>query len=83
MNTSQASDEEMCRIIAGAIPKKAAKGGVRPDMSLRGDLGVDSLALMSIVFVLEEKTGIDAFGRVDAFVAAESVADVIAIVRRG
>ncbi|WP_328719028.1 acyl carrier protein [Streptomyces sp. NBC_00247] len=83
MNTSQASDEEICGIIASVITKKAAKGGVRPGMSLRGDLGIDSLALMSIVFVLEEKTGIDAFARVDAFVAAETVSDIIDIVRKG
>lgn len=83
MNTSQVSDEEICQIIASVIPKKATKGGIRPDMSLRGDLGVDSLALMSIVFVLEEKTGIDAFGQVDRFVAAEFVSDIIDIVRQG
>ncbi|WP_369171282.1 acyl carrier protein [Streptomyces sp. R28] len=77
------SDEEICTIIASVIPKKAAKGGIRPDMSLRGDLGVDSLALMSIVFVLEENTGIDAFGQVDRFVAAEFVSDIIDIVRQG
>ncbi|MFE5868463.1 acyl carrier protein [Streptomyces roseifaciens] len=76
------SDDEICRIIASAIAQKAAKKGVSPEMSLRGDLGVDSLTLVSIVFVLEEKTGIDAFGRVEEFVRAESVADIIKVVRQ-
>ncbi|WP_162890134.1 acyl carrier protein [Streptomyces olivoreticuli] len=76
------SDDEICRIIASTIAQKAAKKGVSPEMSLRGDLGVDSLTLMSIVFVLEEKTGIDVFGRVEEFVRAESVADIIKVVRQ-
>ncbi|WP_058041424.1 acyl carrier protein [Streptomyces roseifaciens] len=76
------SDDEICRIIASAIAQKAAKKGVSPEMSLRGDLGVDSLTLVSIVFVLGEKTGIDAFGRVEEFVRAESVADIIKVVRQ-
>ncbi|MEU5427073.1 acyl carrier protein [Streptomyces olivoreticuli] len=82
MNKGHVSDDEICRIIASAIAQKAAKKGVSPEMSLRGDLGVDSLTLMSIVFVLEEKTGIDVFGRVEEFVRAESVADIIKVVRQ-
>ncbi|WP_069768144.1 MULTISPECIES: acyl carrier protein [unclassified Streptomyces] len=81
MNKGHVSDDEICRLIASVLAKKAAKNGVSPEMSLRADLGVDSLTLMSMVFVLEEKTGIDAFGRVEQFVGAESVADIIKIVR--
>ncbi|WP_255950803.1 acyl carrier protein [Streptomyces odontomachi] len=75
------TDDDICQIIGSVIPKKAAKAGITPAMSLRADLGIDSLALMSIVFVLEEKIGIDAFGKVDQFVGAERVSDIIKIVR--
>lgn len=82
MNREHVSDDDICRIIAGALPKQSARNGISPDMSLRGDLGIDSLGLMSIVFVLEEQAGIDAFSRVEEFVGAESVSDLIAIVRK-
>ncbi|MCT9008491.1 acyl carrier protein [Streptomyces sp. NPDC054766] len=76
------SDDEICRLIASVISKAAAKKGVTPEKSLRGDLGIDSLGLMSIVFVLEEKAGIDAFSQVERFVGAEFVSDIIKIVRQ-
>lgn len=82
MNKGPVTDDDICRIIGSVIPKAAAKAGITPSMSLRADLGIDSLALMSIVFVLEEKIGIDAFGKVDQFVGAERVSDIIKIVRQ-
>lgn len=77
MKASAVSDEAICRVVATAC----AKSKVTPDMSLRADLGIDSLGLMSVVFLLEEKTGIDAFSSVQHFISAEYVSDVIKIVR--
>jgi acyl carrier protein len=71
------TDEAICRIIATAC----ARSGVTSEMSLRGDLGIDSLGLMSVVFLLEEKAGIDAFSNVQNFISAEYVSDIIKIVR--
>jgi acyl carrier protein len=81
MSSAQITDEAVCEIIASVLPKSAAKGGVTASMSLRSDLGVDSVALMSIVFVLEEQAGIDAFNHVERFISAERVSDIIDIVR--
>ena len=75
------TDDAICRIIESALPI-ATKGGISSSMSLQADLGVDSIGLMSIVFVLEEKTGVDAFNHVQEFIAARYVSDIIAIVRR-
>jgi acyl carrier protein len=52
-------------------------------MSLRADLGIDSVGLMSIVFLLDEQAGVDAFSHVQAFISAEYVSDIITIVRQG
>ncbi|MGW7489040.1 acyl carrier protein [Streptomyces sp. NPDC054786] len=82
MNQGPVTDEAICQIIGSVLPKAAAKGGVTPSMNLRADLGIDSLALMSIVFVLEEQAGIDAFSKVDRFIGAEDVSDIIDIVRK-
>lgn len=76
---SSFTDERLCAIIGSVLPKSA---GITPAMDLRADLGIDSVGLMSIVFVLEEQVGIDSFGHVQEFVAAESVADIIEIVRK-
>lgn len=73
------SDDRICRIIGSAVP--GGVKSVRPSMDLRRDLGIDSVGLMSIVYVLEEQTGLDAFAHVEEFVRATSVADIIAIVR--
>ncbi|HYI62227.1 MAG TPA: acyl carrier protein [Acidimicrobiales bacterium] len=79
--TSSTLDEGVCRIIGSAIPGAAARG-VTPSMRLRGDLDIDSIGLMSIVFLLEEETGIDVLDRVDDVIGAEYVSDIIEIVRQ-
>lgn len=81
MSTGTLTDEAICQIIEGALPR-VAKGGVSSSMRLQADLGVDSIGLMSIVFLLEEKTGIDAFDHVQEFIGAHYVSDIIAIVRK-
>jgi len=78
---SDKTEAKVHRAIAAAISSAAAKD-IRPDMSLRLDLHIDSVGLMTLAFLVEQETGIDAFSRVQEFVAAESVADIVAIVRR-
>jgi acyl carrier protein len=82
MKKTPVSDEAICQIIGSTLPKSARKSGVTPAMSLRGDLGVDSIGLMSIVFVLEQKVGLDAFSHVQEFISAQHVSDIIDIVRQ-
>jgi acyl carrier protein len=82
MKDSAVAEQAVCQIIGSVIPRSAAKGGVTPSMSLRTDLGIDSVGLMSIVFVLEEQVGIDAFSHVQQFISAQYVSDIIDIVRQ-
>jgi acyl carrier protein len=79
---STVTDEGICRLIGSVLPKSAALGGVTPAMNLQGHLGIDSVGLMSIVFILEEQTGIDTFSHIQEFISAEQVSDIIEIVRR-
>lgn len=81
MSSGTVTDEAICRIIGSAVPRAAAGGSVTPSMSLRSDLGIDSVGLMSVVFLLEEQAGFDAFDYVQEFINAEYVSDIIAIVR--
>jgi acyl carrier protein len=80
--SSAMTDEAICRLIGTAVGRAAGKSGVAPGMSLRSDLGVDSIGLMSVVFMLEEQAGIDAFSHIEQFIGAEYVSDIIKIVRQ-
>jgi hypothetical protein len=82
VTSSSTLDEGICRIIGSAVPGPAGKS-VTPSMRLRGDLDIDSIGLMSIVFLLEEETGVDVLDRVDDVIGAEYVSDIIEIVRQG
>jgi acyl carrier protein len=75
-------DEALCRIIGSAIPQFTTRGPITPSMRLQADLGMDSVGLMTIIFLLEEEVGIDAFRYVREFISAEHVSDIIAIVRQ-
>ncbi len=83
MSEASVSDEAICAIIGSAVPRSVAKRGIAPAMSLRGDLGIDSVGLMSIAYVLEEQTHADIFGHVQELIGAELVSDIIKIVREG
>jgi acyl carrier protein len=52
-------DEKILSLIAEAAPGKSKKGGLTKDMRLQSDLGIDSIALVAMVFRMEETFGID------------------------
>ena len=52
-------EEKILSLIAQAVPAKFRKAKITRDMSLRKDLGIDSLGLMALVFRIEESFGID------------------------
>lgn len=81
MSGGVVADKAVHTIIASVLPPSATAAGIAPGMDLRSDLGLDSVGLMSIVFLLEEELGIDAFGQVQEFIDAQTVADIVQIVR--
>lgn len=79
MTRGTVDESTVCAIIASVLPRAGA-GAVEPSMSLQGDLGLDSVGLMSLVFVLEEQTGVDTMSCLERFIEAEYVRDVVDIV---
>jgi acyl carrier protein len=73
--------DEVYRIIDSATGGRS-RSPITPSADLRRDLGVDSVGLMSIVYLLEEETGFDAFDYIDDFIAAETVEDILDILRQ-
>jgi acyl carrier protein len=74
------TDPEICTIIGRAIG--VSPSIVLPSTDLRRDLGLDSVGLLSIAFILEEQTGIEAFEYTQGFIEAQTVSDIIDIARR-
>lgn len=81
MKKTELTDDALCDLIGSTLPKAVRKRGVTPAMDLRADLGVDSIGLMSIVFLLEQEVGLDVFSHVQELIGAQLVSDLIAIVR--
>lgn len=52
-------DPRLFRLVEAAIPEAIRGVPIEPDSSLNGDLGLDSLALVTLLFRLEQEFGID------------------------
>lgn len=62
MDTSLSSQEisnHVLVILREVIPSQFAKKELRPETSLRNDLGIDSLAMAAFVFLMEEEFGLN------------------------
>lgn len=49
-----AVDERVLALIASAVPRRLRRIPITPETKLHGGLGLDSLALLSLVFRLED-----------------------------
>ncbi len=64
------------RLVREVMPRRLQQAPVEPSMSLRGELGIDSLGLMSLAFRLEEEFCIDLMGHADEVANVQTVGDV-------
>jgi len=85
--TQPAVDEfadKIIALIAEAVPRRNRKAGLRVDMQLQRDLGLDSVGLAALVFRLESAFGID-LGTIDLGAqlgSIRTVGDAIAVSRK-
>jgi acyl carrier protein len=59
IDADKSIDEKLLALIAEAVPGKFKKKALTMESMLRKDLGIDSLALLSVMFRLEQTFGID------------------------
>lgn len=52
-------EERLLKVIAQAVPAAYKKVKITPESNLARDLGIDSLALASLLFKLEEEFGVE------------------------
>jgi acyl carrier protein len=80
-STSDAAEEQVTRLLAGYAQRPL---GPRPDprLSLRDDLGIESLALVSLVVRLGDELGVDASDDALELAGLSTVGDLVALARR-
>ena len=80
-STSDAAEEQVTRLLAGYAQRSL---GPRPDprLSLRDDLGIESLALVSLVVRLGDELGVDASDDALELAGLSTVGDLVALARR-
>lgn len=68
-------------LVVQAAPSKVREGEVTPELSLRRDLGLDSLGLATLLFNLGEELGVDPNDLIEmmADTPVNTVADLIAL----
>lgn len=50
-------EHELMNAISKVVPKKFRKTPIRPELSLAYDLGIDSISILSLIQIIEEKFG--------------------------
>lgn len=52
-------ESRLHELIVSCLPQDAPAGGLRPEMSLRSDLGMDSVQLLLLLFKFEQEFGVE------------------------
>jgi len=80
-STPDAAEDRVTRLLAGYAQRPL---GARPDarLSLRDDLGIESLSLVSLVVRLGDELGVDAADDALDLAGLRTVGDLVALARR-
>lgn len=68
------------RLIREVLPRRLRHAVLADDQSLHGNLGIDSLGLMSLAFRLEEEFGINVMEHADRIAAVDTVGGLMQLV---
>jgi acyl carrier protein len=68
------------RLIREVLPRRLRNADLGEDQSLHGDLGIESLGLMSLAFRIEEEFAIDLMEHADRIAAVDTVRDLLRLV---
>jgi acyl carrier protein len=59
MTTPSSRDVKILQLLTAAVPGRFRKTAISRDSQLQRDLGLDSIAILSLVFRFEEEFGVD------------------------
>ncbi|HEU4733890.1 MAG TPA: phosphopantetheine-binding protein [Kofleriaceae bacterium] len=77
MNT----DERVLQLIRNTCPRPVELGALRPELMLRHDLGIDSIALVTVMFQFEQEFGVDLVAMEVDLSGIETVGDLLSKAR--
>jgi acyl carrier protein len=77
-----ATDALVVSLVEEVVPWQAARRGIAASSSLAGELGIDSLGLVTLAFRIGEELGLEIDEEDVDLAAIETVGDVQATVRR-
>lgn len=72
-------ESRVLQLLREALPWQLGKKEITRDMTLHGDLGLDSLARMALLFRLEEEFEIDLTASAEKFVNVRTVEDLFCV----
>jgi len=74
-------EESILGLLREVIPWQFSNKEIRPEMSLQGELGIDSLGKVAIAFRLEEEFGVDLTQFSGGIEEIRTVANLIEVAR--
>lgn len=79
---SSSLDATIAQLIREVLPRRMLQVQMSDELSLREDLGIDSIGLMSLAFRLEEEFSIDLMEHTEEVTSVRTVGDVQRLIRR-
>ncbi|MCY1079441.1 acyl carrier protein [Archangium lansingense] len=73
---SSSVDVALERLLREVMPRRLHKIALKDSMSLNGELGIDSIGLMSLAFRIEEEFQIDLMEHADKVATIRTMGDV-------
>ena len=72
-------ESRVLQLVRESLPWQLGKKEITREMTLHGDLGLDSLARMALLFRLEEEFNIDLTASAEKFVNVRTVEDLFCV----
>lgn len=82
MANSDPLEELVVSAMQAGMPPPIPVGGVTPDMTLSTDLGLDSVGLMGICFLIDQQIPGELFDFAEELTEATTVIDIIRVARK-
>lgn len=80
MNFEADKEQHILRILKESLPPKYVRQGIKKEMTLHGDLGMDSMAMASFAFRVEDELNVSFNELVERVADFRTVADVLTII---
>ena len=82
MTRNGSTEARVLQLLREALPWQLGKKEITRDLTLHGDLGLDSLVRMALLFRLEEEFDFDLTASTEQFVNVRTVDDLLSVMNK-